>query len=177
MSKVLVKPDGNCLFNCASLAVEGSQDDPMGLRKRVAAHMLSKPQVFNAEELGKDPAKYTEWLTSSPEAWGGIPELKALSEIYGVEFGVVVIQDLEILLFGHGQGKTERVYVLFDGTHYNLAVHEWMQGSKIAKFNPKDEMAYQGCLELAKDAKEKMNFVDPAVFSLICMQCNRGLVG
>ena len=102
MKKVLVKPDGNCLFNCASLAVEGSQDDPMGLRKQVAAHMLSKPNVFNTQELGKDPKQYTDWLTSSPDAWGGIPELKALSEIYGVEIGVVVIQDLEVLLFGHG---------------------------------------------------------------------------
>ena len=53
--------------------------------------MLSKPNKYNANELGKDPKKYIEWLTSGPEAWGGIPELKALCELYNVELGVVVI--------------------------------------------------------------------------------------
>jgi len=52
-----------------------------------------------------------------------------LGEIYGVEFGVVVVQDVEVLLFGHGEGRKERIYVLFDGTHYNLVVHEWIEGS------------------------------------------------
>ena len=52
--------------------------------------MLQNPGKYNADELGKEPLKYIEWLTSGPEAWGGIPELKALGEIYDVEFGVVV---------------------------------------------------------------------------------------
>lgn len=90
--------------------------------------MLSNPNKFNAEELGKDPKKYVEWLLSGPEAWGGIPELKALGEIYSIEFGVVVIQDVEILLFGLNEGRKDRVYVLFDGTHYNLVAHDWIAG-------------------------------------------------
>ena len=91
MTRVQIKPDGNCLFNCASLAMEGTVDQPDQVRKVVAAHMLANPKTYNSEELGKDPKKYVEWLTSGPEAWGGIPELKALGEIYGVEFGVIVI--------------------------------------------------------------------------------------
>ena len=47
-----------------------------------------------------------------------------MSDFYGVEFGVVVIADVEVLLFGHKKGLSERVYVLFDGTHYNLCVYK-----------------------------------------------------
>ena len=129
ITRALIKPDGNCLFNCASLAMEGTVEQPTQVRQRVAELMLSKPQKYNAEELGKDPQKYVEWLTSGSSAWGGIPELKALCEIYDIEVGVVVTQDVEILLFGHGEGRKERIYVLFDGTHYNLCVHEWIEGS------------------------------------------------
>lgn len=69
-----------------------------------------------------------DWLTSGPHAWGGIPELKALADIYGVEFGVVVIHDTEVLMFNHNKGLQERIYVLFDGTHYNLCVQKRSQG-------------------------------------------------
>ena len=54
--------------------------------------------------------------------------MKALGEIYSIEFGVVVIQDVEILLFGLNEGRKDRVYVLFDGTHYNLVAHDWIAG-------------------------------------------------
>lgn len=73
----------------------------------------------------------------SSSAWGGIPELKALSLFYGVEFGVVVISDVEVLLFGKGQNYTKRVYLLYDGTHYNLIKHKDNRS-----FDPKDEAAY-----------------------------------
>jgi len=91
MTKGLIKADGNCLFCAASLAIEGTVDHPDEVRQNVAALMLSKPEKYNRDELGKDPQAYVEWLTSGPQAWGGIPELKALSEVYNVEFGVVVI--------------------------------------------------------------------------------------
>jgi len=101
--------------------------------------MMSNPDKYNREELGKDPQAYIEWLTSGSHAWGGIPELKALGDLYGVEMGVVVIQDMEVLMFGHNMGLQERVYVLFDGTHYNLIVHKRSNGEIVRRFNPSDE--------------------------------------
>jgi hypothetical protein len=65
-----------------------------------------------------------------------------------------------------------RLYVLFDGTHYNL-----LQQAGIFKFSPSDEQAYQGCLELAKECKSKDENIDPAVFSLVCGECSMPLVG
>ena len=50
---------------------------------------------------------------------------------------MVVIRDLDVLVYGGGQGYQKRVYVLYDGTHYNLAI------SKESKtFDPSDDKAY-----------------------------------
>ena len=62
--------------------------------------MLSDPETFNRNELGKDPEEYVAWLCSGNAAWGGIPELKALAMYFETEFAVVVINDLEVLVFG-----------------------------------------------------------------------------
>lgn len=104
IEKHLVKADGNCLFNCLTQAMEGVKDKPQECRETVAVVMLSQPEVFTCEELGKPVDKYIEWLTSGSSAWGGIPELKALSQLFSVEIGVVVIADGEILLFGLKKG-------------------------------------------------------------------------
>ena len=82
---------------------------------------------------------------------------------FQTEFAVVVISDLDVLVFGAGQGYQKRVYVLYDGTHYNLAI------SKESKtFHPSDDRAYQGCLDLAEECNKKGEACDPSVFSLVC---------
>jgi hypothetical protein len=43
--------------------------------------------------------------------------------------------------------------------------------NKVRSFSPQDEEAYQGCLELAKECKEKGEAIDPAIFSLVCYEC------
>ena len=63
------------------------------------------------------------WLLKGSSSWGGIPELRVMSEYYNVEMGVVVIHDVEVLMFNHNKGLDKRLYFLFDGTHYNLCTH------------------------------------------------------
>ena len=65
---------------------------------------------------------------------------------FQTEFAVVDMGELKIEVFGAGKGYQKRVYMLFDGTHYNLAI------SKESKtFDPSDERAYYGCLDLAEE--------------------------
>ena len=61
---------------------------------------------------------------------------------------MVVIQDVEILLFGGDKNYSKRIYVLYDGTHYNL-----IKSNNQKIFDPKDESVYQGCLNLAEECK------------------------
>ena len=84
-----------------------------------------------------------------------------------------MIQDVEVLMFGHDRCYETRVYVLYDGTHYNLCV----DAHNHRTFKPDDERVYQGVLELAKTCKKAGEAIDPAIFSLVCFECNRGLIG
>jgi len=118
--------------------MEGVVDKPDETRQMVVSIMLSQPDIYTKDELGKAPEDYFKWLLSGNSAWGGIPELKALSTLYDVEIGVVVIQDVEVLMFGHDRGYESRVYVLYDGTHYNLCV----DAHNHRTFKPNDERAY-----------------------------------
>ena len=99
MDKVQIKADGNCLFNAVTQAIDHVQT-PQETRELIASVMLSDPVTFSKAELGKDPEEYVTWLISSSAAWGGIPELKALSNIYQTQLAVVVIEDQQVLVFG-----------------------------------------------------------------------------
>ena len=123
MQEEKVKGDGNCLFYCASLALLNTVENPQEIRKLVSSVILNDPETFTKAELGgRDPQEYVEWLCGEVLVWGGIPELKALSIHFQTEFAVVITSDLEIEVYGTGKGYQKRVYLLYDGSHYNLAV-------------------------------------------------------
>ena len=91
MEKEIIKADGNCLFNSATLAMENTVAKPMEMRETIAAIIMSDPTQYSKKTLGKDPAEYVSWLLSGSAAWGGIPELRVMSQYYGVEIGVADI--------------------------------------------------------------------------------------
>ena len=82
VTKEYVKADGNCLFNCATLALQNTVSSPQETREILASVILSDPMTFSAAELGKHPEEYVSWLCSGNSAWGGIPELKALAVFF-----------------------------------------------------------------------------------------------
>ena len=86
----------------------------------VSAIILSDPSKYNTSFLGggMSPEAYAEWICG-PQ-WGGIPELKILSEFYSKELCVVDIGEGKIHKFGSGP----KIYLMYDGTHYNLGVKE-----------------------------------------------------
>lgn len=136
MKRVEVKGDGNCLFNSVTLAIENTIEFPHETRKKAAAVIISDPLVFNKWELErKDPQEYVAWLCGEEKPWGGLPELKALAMHYQTELAVVYFQDKPVEVFG--QNYKRRVYLLYDGYHYDLLASE---ESKI--FDQVDEKAY-----------------------------------
>ena len=48
IQKQYVKADGNCLFNCATLALQNTVDHPQETREILASIMLSDPVTFTA---------------------------------------------------------------------------------------------------------------------------------
>lgn len=54
-----------------------------------------------------------------PESWGGAIEVSILSEFYGIEIAVVDTQNAIINRFGEDKKYGSRVFLLFDGIHYD----------------------------------------------------------
>ena len=55
------------------------------LRSAVAAMILQNEEKYVTAWLGNglDPSAYAEWICK-PNEWGGMPELRLLSQYYGV---------------------------------------------------------------------------------------------
>jgi ubiquitin thioesterase OTU1 len=55
-------------------------------------------------------------------SWGGSIELLVLSKHFKCEIVAVDIQNERYDIFGESQGYKQRIYVLYSGIHYDLAV-------------------------------------------------------
>jgi len=119
-----VKNDGNCLFNSVSLAMDGTVDKAVEMREAIAAIILADETKYTQKFLGQDPAEYCKWLTSGPHAWGGDTEFEILALHYGIEIGVVDIQQNFTFSFNEGSATGLRIYIAFTNDHFNL-IRSW----------------------------------------------------
>lgn len=75
-----------------------------------------------------EPDEYAEWICSPRKEWGGIPELKILSQHYNSQISVLDIGEDKIIDFKGTEPEKANystvIYVVFDGSHYNLGVQK-----------------------------------------------------
>ena len=92
------------------------------MRDLVAATILSDSVKYSRKFLAsmKEPHEYAAWICNGKQEWGGVPELKVLSAYYQKIFCVVDIQENKIHKFGDENETDGRVYLMYDGIHYNL---------------------------------------------------------
>ena len=84
------------------MAIEDRIDKQQEVRGIVAATILSDPEKYNRKFLGacREPDEYAEWICKPSQEWGGIPELRILSEYYNKMLCVVDIGVGKIHEFG-----------------------------------------------------------------------------
>jgi len=88
------------------------------MRQIIAEHVKSDKESFNEAVLGKPNADYCQWILKQ-ESWGGAIEVSILSNFYGIEIDVVDITNAIINRFGEDRSYGLRVFLLFDGIHYD----------------------------------------------------------
>ena len=94
---------------------------PVDLRKIIANTVAKNPGHYNLVFLGRSNEDYQQWICNE-QSWGGAIELAILSEHFEVEFAVVNIQAKSICVFGEDKNYANRVYLIYDGIHYD-ALH------------------------------------------------------
>lgn len=123
-----------------------------------------------------EPDDYAQWICK-PKEWGGIPELKILSEHYGAIICVLDIGNDEIIEF-KGSSTKQLIFLVFDGSHYNLGAQlkDADQQKKVFTVDELDDVSKE-ILALGKLLKENGQYIDPNLFALKCMDCGQPLAG
>lgn len=168
VSRKEIASDNSCLFN-AVIYVLGIASNPQQLRREISDIVLSKPDIYTEAFLGRVGPEYSEYI-QKPNTWGGEIELSILSEVLQTEIGVVDIQTGN--LYTYGENKYDnKVYVLFDGIHYDALYREGPSGFFTTKFSPTDMNVLSQAKELASDLRNSRQFVDVYSFTLMCTSC------
>ncbi|XP_073839853.1 yod1 deubiquitinase [Musca autumnalis] len=177
--KKVVPADNSCLFTSIRFVLNGKIDNEGSemMRHIIAQEVAANPQEYNDAVLGKSNAEYCTWI-QKPDSWGGAIEVAILSSYYGIEIDVVDIQNAIINRFGEDKNYGLRVFLLFDGIHYDPLYLETEGGGPPATIFPVEEIGvYQQAEQLAKEAKSSRQFTNVDKFTLRCLQCGIAMVG
>ena len=88
----------------------------------------STHERFSEAVLGRPAGEYCEWIAKH-DTWGGGIELAILAEHFAVELAAFDVQTKRVDVFGQGSGYATRVYLLYDGLHYDLIVRQLVEGA------------------------------------------------
>ena len=178
---IKVASDGACLFNAIRLALADKGEPAQEMRSTIATIILTDLVKYNKTYLGgaQEPSAYAQWICK-PTQWGGIPELRILSEYYYSEIRVVDIGDHKIHRFApeRDDNATSCIYLMYDGSHYNAGgVTMSKDAEPTTIFECSDENTDKLMLELAQRLKDNGEWVDPNLFAMKCSDCGQPLQG
>ncbi|XP_026737178.1 ubiquitin thioesterase OTU1 [Trichoplusia ni] len=178
LMKKVVPSDNSCLFTSIGFVLNGNVDTSVHtlMRQIIAMEVASDLDTYNEAVLGKPNADYCAWI-QQPSSWGGAIEVAILSRFYGLEMAVVDTLNAIINRFGEDKNYGQRVFLLFDGVHYDPLYLEQSDGGIQTIFPAEDLEIYHEAEQLAHEAKSSRQFTDLNKFTLKCMVCDKFLTG
>ncbi|XP_055884078.1 ubiquitin thioesterase OTU1-like isoform X1 [Biomphalaria glabrata] len=181
LTRKVVPADNSCLFTSIHLLMnEGLKDvsASLHLREVIAGIVSSNPDTYCEGILGKPNSAYCKWIRDK-NSWGGGIELSILSQYYHTEIAVVDTQSGRVDRFGEDRNYKERIFLIYDGIHYDPLVYESVEqtGQIKTKFSIHNAVMLAQALELASEAKSIRQFTDVEGFSLRCCTCQQPLRG
>ncbi|XP_043464925.1 ubiquitin thioesterase OTU1 [Leptopilina heterotoma] len=170
--KKVVPGDNSCLFTSIGFVINGKVEPACAnyMRSLVASAVEQDPDEFSEAILGMPNAEYCKWIME-PDAWGGAIELSILSKYYGMEIAVVDSINAIINRFGEDHHYPLRVFLMFDGIHFDPLYLERDGESNQTIFQSDDNNILQQAIELAKEANSSRQFTDIQKFTLKCSDC------
>ncbi|OTF75177.1 ubiquitin thioesterase OTU1-like protein [Euroglyphus maynei] len=175
MERIEVPANNSCLFVSVHFCLTGEiQEKCPRLRNLIAETVRSDPITYNEGFLGKSNNDYQNWIRNE-DHWGGGIELSILSSYYEIEIVAVDTQNERFNRFGEDKNYARRIFLIFDGIHYDpLVVHSNDMDNPIqTNFSSNDFEVIEMALDVARKAKAKHQYTDLNQMYLKCNQCNR----
>ena len=176
ITRKVIEADNSCLFNAIIYTSRLSIRDNKELRRLIAETVMQDPETYSEGFLGKPPAEYASWILSE-DTWGGEIELSIMAPCLSMEIAVADIQTGNVYVYGEGSGFSSRVYLLYDGIHYDALHRPASDGSVDTVFRPQDESALEEVKSFSADMRASHSFVDMTNFTLQCRSCGCKLMG
>ncbi|XP_026812344.1 ubiquitin thioesterase OTU1 [Rhopalosiphum maidis] len=176
----VVPADNSCLFTSLGFVLGGKLDLSSGnYMREIIANAVKDNQIeFSEAVLGKPNEDYCEWIRN-PNSWGGAIEVSILSNFYGLEIAVIDTQSGSISKFGEDKDYPHRVFLIYDGIHYDpLYLESPANPEEIQTLFPtNDDRMLDAAQMLANEAKSSRQYTDVNRFTLKCLECGCIMIG
>jgi len=176
LERKVVPADNSCLFTAINFCMSGEVVDSQhsSFMREIISNVVSQDAVKYSEAiLGRSNPAYCAWIQGR-DAWGGAIEVQILAEYFQVEIGVVDIMSGSITVFGEGASFPQRMYLLYDGIHYDSL----QRGSdSAAVFPPGDSQVREAAKAAADSARAAHQFTNTTGFTLKCLVCGLRMKG
>lgn len=179
MERKVVPADDSCLFTSIYYVMNNGElnlDCQKSLREFIAKTVKNDPITFNEAILGKTNEAYCNWIRNS-KSWGGSIELMVLSNYYKKEICVADIRTGRIDRFGEDQNYLTRVFIIYDGIHFD-PLHLLLNSNNVQTiFSTQDDIVMTQVADLSNEAKKAKKFTNVENFKLRCLVCQTPLSG
>lgn len=177
LMRKIVPADNSCLFSSISFVMLGDTSSSGELRKLVVNAVSQDPITFNDSFLGKPNEEYCSWIADS-ERWGGAIEISILSKHYQTEISVVNVESGRIDRFGEDERYTKRVFLIYDGIHYDPLGIIASDGTPVQTvFDSKDDIWIAEAQAIGNEARKRNQFTNLSEFKLRCLTCGLPMAG
>jgi len=182
VTRRIIDADNSCLFNAIGFSLGGGEANfhsfnPLTYRRVIADAVLADPVTYTTDMLDKLPQEYAAWILN-PEKWGGEIELYILAQHLKVEIVAVDIRTGNFLTYGENPNITTRIYVMYDGAHYDAVTRaRGPLNHEECVFASDDSETFEAVTELARSLKQAKQFINLATGGLECKICFTRLDG
>tara|TARA_B100001248_G_C27375220_1_gene453891 strand:+ start:77 stop:682 length:606 start_codon:yes stop_codon:yes gene_type:complete len=157
-----VDADNSCLFASIGYNLDHRNfSDITGLQYRqlLAQYLENNDVDKNMFEVPKE--EYIEMI-QNPGTWGGAVELRLFSDMFQMEIASIDVQSNRVDIFGEDKKYPQRIYVLYNGVHYDPLVMAVNESSldDISIFESDDHETLIQMQNYCKSFKDKGDYVD-----------------
>lgn len=172
--RVSIPQDNSCMFNAIHHLMNAETGSE--LREIVASIILSNPDKYTDIYLGKEVDSYIEDIMN-PDQWGGAIDLQILAEYYNIEIVSFNIETTIPVIYGEGQNYENRIYVIYNGFHYDTLVIDFGVDLESLRIFSSNEIEY---FELFRDFTgiytKKGEYLNLNKFLTKCQICGKKML-
>ena len=172
-----VDADNSCLFSSIGYLIDNKNfNETTKLQYRqLLANYLEASSNIDAVTLGTNSKEEYIESIQNPSTWGGAIELKLFSEMFQIEIASIDVQSNRVDIFGQDTNYPQRIFVVYNGVHYDPLVMAYTDEPKddITSFESEDSQTLIDFQNFVKVFKEVGDFVDPKnMNNFECEICN-----